>query len=238
MFFGLKIAHVEQLLFIKLLGLLRHKLLDPERVNDLPYLFNAIKTIDTAQGLEYRLYLTTEDEFIEQARAAYKAKALSAAVVLCFTAIEHITNFYVRLFSELKGLSPKQIDKMLQACHHDDKLTWLAALLGLPVPTKMLTEINGLRAVRNKIVHSPEAPGILRHGGSDPGSVNENERRIAGLKMRCILTLPDRLRNYLEPRFQKQHPDFAVAELMLKNIINERRRVLRLNAAKRKKVDQ
>lgn len=214
-------SEVENLRFIKVLSLLRHKQIDPASATDGPYILKTFREVGVDQGIEYHIYIKTENEFIKQARHAIKTKAKASAIILLFTAVEHVTNHYVRVFAELRGLSRAAIDDMLYGSSHTDKITWLASLLGFSLPTGLLAQIAGLRSVRNKVVHSRQSPYIARVADEVEGSWDAVQRSIRSLKFRSLSNIPGRLRDHLEFAFQRAHPDFPIAYTVMHTLHSE-----------------
>jgi len=205
------------------LSMLRYKRIDPHRASDKTYILKAYRRNLKAHPLELRMYVLTEDEFIEQARHANRTKAKASAIILLFTAVEHITNHYIRVFAELRGLPCAEINKMLRV-NHSEKSGWLAALLGFNIPAVLASKVDKLRAIRNRIVHCQRAPDVSTEAGDKDGSWSEIKKLIQGMRMREFLGLPEKLRNELERAYQVASPDFPAAHEMTDIIIEDFRK--------------
>jgi len=212
-----------KLKLIKLLALLRAGKIDPKKSNDVGYIMNTLATVGVRQGLAYRIWVLSESEFIAEARLAAKRKSKFAAILLVFTAVEHITNHYVRVFGELRGLPEKAVDTMLFRCSHDDKITWLSSLLGFDLPDQMAKKIAELRSARNKIVHFPQLPMIASDKDERPDSWSKLQDVVNGFRLSSFLSLPENLRAHLERVYQRLDPAYSPAMEMLQTLIDAKK---------------
>lgn len=214
---------LRKLTLVKLLALLRAGKIDPKRARDVNYILDTLSNVGVEQGLAYRIWVVSESEFMAEARLAAKRRSKFAAILLLFTAVEHITNHYVRVFGELRGLPEKAVDAMLFRCSHEDKITWLGSLLGFGLPERMATSIAELRSARNKIVHFPQLPMIASDKDERPDSWSKLQDAVSGLRLSRFLSLPESLREHLERAYQSADPVYAPAVEMLESLIDAKK---------------
>ena len=197
---------------MRLLTLLEAGLLDATRLQEGRYLAQRLTDDSLYDQAPTRMFIETENTFLDSARTLGKRGKKESSIILLFTAIEHVTNFYIRLFAEMRKHDTATISEMISA-PHPLKVSVIFPSLGVEIPSAMKAKIIELRAIRNRIVHFDHIPFIVHPRDEKEGSYDKLRKALRGIILRRYYGLATSLREYCESTYQKKHPHY---ENMLK----------------------
>jgi hypothetical protein len=192
---------------MRLLALFEAGLIDTSRATDPTYL--ASRLIDDAlyDRAPSRMFVETESSFTDAARLLGRRGDKESAVILLFTAVEHVTNFYIRVFSELRKHDGATISEMISA-PHPLKIAVILPSLGVDLTEPMKAGIRELRAIRNRIVHFDHVPMIIHRRDEREGSDDKLRKALAGIVLTRFYLLPQSMREHCEKIYQAKHPHY------------------------------
>jgi hypothetical protein len=195
------------LIRMRLLALLEAGLIDVSRLHEARYLAQQLVDDSLYDQAPSRMFTETENVFLRGARLLGKRSDKQSAVILLFTAVEHITNFYIRIFAELRKHDAATIAEMISTAH-PLKISVILPSLGVEISARLKAKISELRAIRNRIIHFDHLPYIIHPRNEKEGSYDKLRKALRGIILQRFYHLPDSLRQHCESVYQKNHPNY------------------------------
>lgn len=192
---------------MRLLSLLEAGLIDLSRLHDGLYLAQRVVDDSLYDQAPSRMFIQTEGIFLRGARMLGQKGDKESAIILLFTAVEHVTNFYIRLFAEFRKHDASTTTEMISA-PHPLKISVILPSLGFEIPSSMKVKIVELRAIRNRIIHFDHIPFILHPTAEKEGSYDKLKKALRGIVLRRYYCLPESMREHCEAAYQEKHPHY------------------------------
>lgn len=192
---------------LRLLTLLTAGEIDIYRLKDRAYLAKQLTDNALYEKAPSRLFIETHASFAKSAKILLESNEEESAVILIYTSIEHILNFFVRAFGEMLDKEEAVISEMLRA-NSQLKVSVILPSLGLNISKEDMLKIKDIRSLRNKLVHFEHKPDMIGNEEDTISSFQKVRESLNLLDLKSYSDFPDKLYSDFYFQYSKANPHF------------------------------